>query len=713
MKRIVLVVLAVLVTAAMLVSQDGAQGSTQTAAPPQSNALVARLSLISGSVSTQRGDTGDWTAGALNTPIVTGDKVAAGANSRAEIELDFADVLRLGDNAQANFVSLTQNQIQLQLASGLADYVVEKDTQASSEIDTPNISVRPRGAGVFRILIPNDSETIVIVRKGAADVSTPQGSTTLQQGQQITVQGTDAPEYKIADAPAQDAWDQWNNTRDNTERESASLSHTNPYYTGVQDLDNYGDWTVVPGYGQVWVPTQNAGWSPYSDGRWLWEPGWGWTWVDYEPWGWAPYHYGRWFTYGADWVWWPGPISPWYRPIWAPAYVSFFGWGGGVGVGWGRIGWLPVGPCDPYRPWWGGRRFSHVNINVITVNNIYIRNGRVVAPLSPVRRGRTTYSNLLAVRTNARVRAAIIRVPTNEFGHGAIGGREHVSTVELRRGSVLGGQLPVAPTRQSLTVGARVTNPTRLPHNVATHFFGTRGTLEARPTFNQEQSRVESRIGASATIRAHGQAPAARVATENSLAAARDRNPRAVGAPAPRANAPAASRAPASGWSRFGQPAPSHSVAPHVVRPAPERPAATPHAFTPSAPRPQPAAPAGGWQRFRPQPADHGVVRGGGEPSYSAPTMRGEPSYSAPTMRGEPSYRAPSYEAPRRSEPAYRPPLSMSHPIVQAPRAPAYRPPAHIEAPRSGGYSGGGASHESHAAPSHASHGGGPGHPHH
>ena len=60
----------------------------------------------------------------------------------------------------------------------------------------------------------------------------------------------------------------------------------------------------------------------------------------------------------GGWGWWPGPAYgyPYYRPIWAPAYVSFFGFGGGFGIGFGfglGIGWLPLGPGDFFHPWWG------------------------------------------------------------------------------------------------------------------------------------------------------------------------------------------------------------------------------------------------------------------------------------------------------------------------------------------------------------------------
>ena len=66
---------------------------------PQPN--VARISLIHGDVSMQRGDSGDWTAATLNTPMVRGDIVGTGDKSRAEVQLDYANILRLSSQSQA------------------------------------------------------------------------------------------------------------------------------------------------------------------------------------------------------------------------------------------------------------------------------------------------------------------------------------------------------------------------------------------------------------------------------------------------------------------------------------------------------------------------------------------------------------------------------------------------------------------------------------
>src|SRR5947207_1235876 len=54
---------------------------------------VARISLIFGDVSTQRGDTGDWSVTSINAPVVRGDQVATGDKSRTEVQLDFANII--------------------------------------------------------------------------------------------------------------------------------------------------------------------------------------------------------------------------------------------------------------------------------------------------------------------------------------------------------------------------------------------------------------------------------------------------------------------------------------------------------------------------------------------------------------------------------------------------------------------------------------------
>jgi len=447
--------------------------SAHAQAPVQTDTGVGRISLIHGDVSTQRGDSGDWAAATLNAPIVSGDKISTGDESRAEVQLDYSNIVRLGNRTQANISTLSRTQIQVQVAQGIVNYTVFKDSETEPEIDTPNAAIHPyKKDGSFRIETFSNDETRIIVRNGQADISTPQGSTQVKKGQMITVRGSnDNAQYQISEAPGKDDWDRFNNDRDNLIHTANSWRNTNRYYVGSEDLDAYGHWDDVPDYGRVWVPAVSQGWVPYRDGRWVWEPYYGWTWVSYEPWGWAPYHYGRWFFYESSWVWWPGPVYSYYRPIWAPAYVSFFGFGGGFGIGFnfGHVAWLPIGPCDRFYPWYGryGSRFNEVNItNVTNITNITNVRNEGFAPL----RGGNGFSNLRAMN-NPQIRQAFSGVPAEHFGTGRVAASA-VSAEQFHDGHFMMGNLPVVPSRESLLASNRAANPATLPGVGDRHFFG-------------------------------------------------------------------------------------------------------------------------------------------------------------------------------------------------------------------------------------------------
>src|ERR1051326_671842 len=156
---------------------------------------VARISLVQGGASTQRGDTGDWAEAARNQPLVPGDKISTGDNSRVELQLDHANTLRLGNNTQAKIATVERvqkqrAQIQVQVGEGIAYYSVFKDSDADVEIDTPNAAIRPTSKdGVYRIEVTG-FETRVIVRAGAVNMATPQGRERVDMGQCATVRGT-------------------------------------------------------------------------------------------------------------------------------------------------------------------------------------------------------------------------------------------------------------------------------------------------------------------------------------------------------------------------------------------------------------------------------------------------------------------------------------------------------------------------------------------
>jgi hypothetical protein len=347
---------------------------------------VARISVMEGQVSVRRGDA-DWVAGVVNAPLLADDHISTGPNSRAEIEFDAANLVRLGGTAEVRIGALEAGRLQLELAHGTVTYRVLRASATNAEVDTPNISVKPTRIGVYRISVTDSGETELTVRAGDLEVFSPRGSQWVNAGQTMVARGSTAdPEFQIVAAAAPDGWDAWSDSRDRVLLESRSAARVPQGVYGSEDLDNHGTWVYTPDYGNVWQPQVDPGWAPYQQGQWEYLDWYGWTWVSADPWGWAPYHYGRWFNRaGYGWLWYPGVFGVPHR--WSPALVGFFGFGGGVGFGvgfgFGNVGWVALAPYEVFHPWWGrgyyrgggyGNRFG--NIAGGNIRNAY-QNARV------------------------------------------------------------------------------------------------------------------------------------------------------------------------------------------------------------------------------------------------------------------------------------------------------------------------------------------------
>jgi hypothetical protein len=347
---------------------------------------VARISVMDGQVSVRRGDA-DWVAGIINAPLLADDHIATGPNSRAEIEFDAANLVRLGGTAEIRIAALDASRLQIELAHGTLTYRVLRPSDTDAEVDTPNISVRPTKIGVYRISVTDSGQTELTVRAGDVEVFSPHGSQWVGTGQMMIARGsTTDPEFQIVAATPADAWDAWSDSRDRVLTQSRSAQRVPQGVYGSEDLDNNGDWVYTPDYGNVWQPQVAPGWAPYQLGQWEWLDWYGWTWVSADPWGWAPYHYGRWFwRTGFGWLWYPGVFGmPHY---WSPALVGFFGFGGGVGFGvgfgFGNVGWVALAPYEVFHPWWGrgfhgsaGYINRSMSISGVNIRNAY-QNARV------------------------------------------------------------------------------------------------------------------------------------------------------------------------------------------------------------------------------------------------------------------------------------------------------------------------------------------------
>jgi hypothetical protein len=581
--------------------------------PDDLKRAVARISIMDGEVSVRRGDTGDWVAGVINAPLLADDRIATGPNSRAEVQFDSANILRLGGNAEIHLAQLEYGHYQIEVARGTVNYRVLRNSSANVEVNTPSISVRPLNQGTYRITVTAAGDTELTARVGDVEVFTPRGSEWVRAGQTMRARGAAAdPEFQIVAAIPLDDWDRWNETRDAALTRSTSYQHVGPGVYGVEDLDRYGVWSEVPPYGPVWRPTVGigAGWAPYRAGRWVWLDWYGWTWVSYDPWGWAPYHYGRWFYEPAwGWCWYPGGIGM--RHYWSPALVGFFGYGGvgvgiGFGFGFGNIGWVPLAPYEVLHPWWGQGFYGRPGVAIGNVN-------------------------IASTFRNARVAGGISGMAAADFRSGHFNSIGRVSADQVRSAGLVRGQVPIAPSNASLRFSDRQAGAApRASGN--TRFFSHQGTAApaARIPFAQQQRNLEQGAGRASAAAGGAQAqnqgwrrssdPAGGASAATRGSVQNDRPSRA-------AESSGSSVAPqrsgtSGGWQRFGEPGGSQ-YAPRAAQPS-----------TPGG---------GGWNRF------------GSTGSTRPSTPQSQPQY-APNRQSAPQYRAPSssgggghYSAPRSS----------------------------------------------------------------
>src|SRR5258706_11499188 len=87
--------------------------------PDAASRGVARISIMNGDVSVRRGDSGDFVAAAINAPLVVGDRVLTGPNSRAEVQFDWANMIRIGADSEIRLAELADRRYMIQIARGL------------------------------------------------------------------------------------------------------------------------------------------------------------------------------------------------------------------------------------------------------------------------------------------------------------------------------------------------------------------------------------------------------------------------------------------------------------------------------------------------------------------------------------------------------------------------------------------------------------------
>jgi len=174
-------------------------------------------------------------------------------------------------------------------------------------------------------------------------------------------------------------WDDWNLDRENFWARRLQTRGESLHYLpdGLHDeapvLEENGRWERVEYEGEpryFWRPLHvSPEWAPFTVGRWtMWHEDN--CWVPDEPFGYVTHHYGNWVYVESSRRWyWAPPVV---RAAAVPLLNVGYGWYPGR-VAWihseSDIGWVPLGPFEPYysHRWWGPRSVAVANVGLANI----------------------------------------------------------------------------------------------------------------------------------------------------------------------------------------------------------------------------------------------------------------------------------------------------------------------------------------------------------
>ena len=466
---------------------------TQAATDADPPAQVVRLSVVQGNVSVEPASINEFSPAEVNYPLTTGDRVWTDYDALSELQAGQLTV-RMAQTTDLTVTAMTDTLAQFGLGQGsvhLRTYQLDPGT--TTELDTPNVAVTVIAKGDVRVDVdPGGDWTVVTVFSGVAEVDGNGLQQTVGEGQALRVSGSNPVSGQwVARPQAHDTLDAFSSQRDQAygAGEAAEQNYLSADTVGGAELEQYGSWLPEADYGAVWFPASvPASWQPYCYGRWTWVAPWGWTWVEAEPWGFAPFHYGRWAIFGGRWGWVPGP--PVVHPVYAPALVVF------VHPGSGAAAWFPLGPNEPYAPWYHA---STLYLNRVNASGLYNRNVNQVRTVYDTA-NRNVYADPLGARRQFENRAAgTVAVSQGSFASGkpVRSSLLHLEPTQLASAPMIAHPV-VSPERTMVAPGRAHAFPSRL----------ARPTLishQERPISNEQQlPQVRAAQGPPAPVERRG-----------------------------------------------------------------------------------------------------------------------------------------------------------------------------------------------------------------
>src|ERR1700727_416850 len=224
-----------------------------------SQARIVRLSDVQGTVQIDKNTGLGFENAFLNLPITQGTQLKTLNNGRAEIEFEDGSTLRLAPNTTVQFSTLGasdagKHSSTVDLVEGMAyiNWLAKSGDALSLNFSREKIALDH--AAHFRVST-SPALADLAAFKGEVKVETPSGKVAVDKKKTATFDATDNDKYSLANNIQEAPLDSWDKESIAYHDQYANAkNNSSPYGYGVADINYYGSYSTVPGYGMMWQP---------------------------------------------------------------------------------------------------------------------------------------------------------------------------------------------------------------------------------------------------------------------------------------------------------------------------------------------------------------------------------------------------------------------------------------------------------------------------
>ncbi len=174
------------------------------------SAKAGIVSIVDGDVMVKSGKE-DWRPLLEGDELKPADIIKTGADGRIEILLNPGSYLRMAENSQLNFKTLTSFNLQMRLANGTA--ILEASAvDTAIKFATPQYEFKITRAGLYRFTADASGHSALLIRKGKVTVA----GADVKDGKKVIVASNAPPAIQAFDKKAEDSFDTWSKTRAKT-----------------------------------------------------------------------------------------------------------------------------------------------------------------------------------------------------------------------------------------------------------------------------------------------------------------------------------------------------------------------------------------------------------------------------------------------------------------------------------------------------------------